>query len=392
MAAARQREQDPASALAGFQHELEKGTPARGYLVRGDERWFRTQCVDALRAKCGKMGYEVCVHDAVRGNSDFSRARLNDDLAGGGLFAAKRLIVVRTPENELKKGEDGKPGPVMRAMLSFLQSPDDVGTLLLDANSLRADNAVSKAIKASGGPLLSFRKLYDSPPPWKPDPRETELVQWFLRHARSKGVRLDPNQAAYVCAATGNDLAALDDQLVRLQASSGGRIEDIVGWSAAIEPWTVADRVVDGPLPKALAAVEMLFLGGHQDKTGRRTVEATALIAMLVAAVVRAVRQGHGLARELSRTSNEDDALAAFGVPARGPARERALARAKVRSAAQWRNMLDEALELERCSKGGGRVGADDIVLLALRWLSEGNPSAPVSRPGGIRSASRGRR
>ena len=383
MAAARRREPDPATALEQFARGLEDGPLARGYLIRGDERWFRSRCVEQIKARAEERGDEVCLHDAERGNADFSRSRLTDDLSGGGLFASRRLVVVRHPENELKKGDGGGPSPVTRAMLGFLTAPDDVGTLVLDASSVRADHAVAKAIKGAGGSVLSFRKLYDSPPPWKPDPRETELVQWFLKRARSKGVRLNPSQAVYVCAATGNDLAALDDQLERLRAG-GGRLEEIVGWTAAIEPWTVADRIVDGPPAKALAAIEMLFQGGHQDKSGRRTVDATALVAMLVAAVVRGVRQGNALARALASTRSEEDAIAEVGIPARGPARDAALARARTRPPEAWARLLSEALELERRAKGGGSVGVDDFCATVLRW----ERTAPRAAAGG---AGRGR-
>ena len=382
MAAARKRELDPAATLSGFERDLAAGPLQRGYLLRGDERWFRGACVDLLRRKGAELGFEVCVHNAERSNADFSRARLTEDLSGGGLFANRRMVILRNPAGELTKAEDGGPSPVTRAMLGFLKAPEDLGTLVLDANSLRIDNPVIKALRAAGGSVLSFRKLYDTPPHWKPDPRSTELVQWFLARARQKGVRLDANQAVYVCAATGNDLAALDDQLGRLSASGGGRIEEIVGWSAAIEPWTVADHLIDGPLPKALGAIEVLFRGGHQDKSGRRTVDASALIIMLVSSLVRGVRQGLALARALEQSAGEDGALRAVGITARGPMRERVLARAKARGADTWARLLAEAVALERQAKGAGVVTADDLVTLALRWQR----LAPVRR-----SAGRGR-
>ena len=52
------------------------------------------------------------------------------------------------------------------------------------------------------------RKLWDSPPPWDPDPRKSELALWVRARSGDLGVCLTPDDAAYVAAATGNDLAA----------------------------------------------------------------------------------------------------------------------------------------------------------------------------------------
>jgi DNA polymerase III delta subunit len=232
----------------------------------------------------------------------------------------------------------------------------DAGTLVLADASLRVDHALVKAILAAGGLAPAFRKLWDSPPPWRPDPLETELVQWTLRRASELGLRLTAHQALFVSAATGNDLAALDGELETLRAGGGRDLRESVSWTAGGTPWNVADHILGGDLPRALSGIETLFRGGFQEKSGKRLLDAGALAAMLVAALQR------GASGAL------EGARAAGGSPAqRGAAEERARRRPR----AHWRALLEEAAALERALKSGAGLDANDFARLALRWALE---------------------
>ncbi len=365
MAARRQREADPPQLMREFVARLASDGLPRGVVLRGEERYFREKAVDRLRAKAVESGFEVCVHDAERGNPDFKLSSLIDDLSGGGLFAAQRLVVIRNGADHLKK-VGSSASDLTRAVTGFLSSPDSPGALALSLPTLRADHAVSKAVKAADGMLLDLRKLWDSPPPWNPDPRQTELVRFVLDRARDVGLRMTPDQAVYVCAATGNDLFALDDQLERMKRLPDEDLRKVVGWNAATAPWSVADQLVDGDVPRALAGVETLFQAGFQEKSGRRLVDAIALAAMLVGALSRGIRRSLVLASELERGASEADAARAVGVNGRavGPA----IARARSRSSGAWREMLDDVSSLERRAKSGVGVDANDFALFAVRW------------------------
>ncbi|MSR62369.1 MAG: hypothetical protein EXS08_07990 [Planctomycetes bacterium] len=363
---AKQREEPPWSELSSLEAALEKGL-ASGYALRGEERYFRERAITALRKQAEALGYELCAHEAQREteSSDFALARLIDDLSGGGLFAARRLVLVRNPGDFLKK-VDGDDSALTRAALSFVKS-GDAGTLVLSEPSLRADHGLVKAIVAAGGRAPAFRKLWDAPPPWKPDPLQAELVQWALRRAGELSLRLTGEQALYVCAATGNDLSALDDQLERLRASGGRDLKSIVSWTAAGSPWTVSDHLLDGDLPRALAGVEQLFLSGFQEKSGKRLLDPAALAVMLVGSLQRGARA----ALELSRPGAD---------PARFPGspsqREAALARSKRRPHADWHALLEDAAGLERALKSGAGADGSDFAALALRWSLAGAPRA----------------
>jgi hypothetical protein len=359
MARARARESDPASELAGLETRLSGGELARGYVVRGEERYFRERAIERLKRKAEESGHELCLHEAA--SPEFQLARLVDDLGGGGLFAARRLIVVRDVAGLLRKGEGGE-SPFVRAAKAFLASGDEPGTLVLSDGSLRADNPLVKAVVAAGGAVLGFRKLWDSPPPWKPDPRATELVQWTERRARELGVRLNTDQALFVAAATGNDLAALDDQLVALRAGGGKALREVVQWTAGGSPWNVADRILEGDLARALGGIEGLFRGGFQEKSGRRLVDAAGIASLLVGALQKGIRSAIDLSRSGGGTAEREGGNAF---------QKAALARARLRRHDEWRALLEDAAALERAAKSGVGIDASDFARVALRWRVE---------------------
>ena len=367
-----QREADPMTQVRDLAAALDRGELARAYLLRGEERYFRARALARIRAAAEKAGQEFCLHDTD--DPDFALARLTDDLVGGGLFAASRLVVARNPDKLLKK-TDGKDSTLTRAAIAWLESGEP-GCLVISARSLRADHALAKAIAKAGGATVTSRRLWDSPPPWgNPDPRRAELVLWLVGRAREMGVKLSPGDGVYVAAATGNDLFALEDQLVKLREAPGGDLHALVGWSAAAAPWSVAEALVDGDLPRALGGVETLFRGGFEERDGRRLVEPIALATILVASLQGAVRKGLALATELERGATPEAAATRAGVSGAPSTVQAQVARARRRTPVRWRSMLDDAAALERKAKSGG-VDAPDFAALALRWADKAEAAA----------------
>jgi len=368
----RKREAAPPDALRQLARALDERGLAPGYVLRGDEPYFHARALELLRARAEQEGMELCQHAGPKAGADFSLARAVEDLSGGGLFASRRFVVVRDPEDLLKK-DGNHPSALTRAIQAFLAGAG--GCVVLSGSALRADLVAVKAIGAAGGPLLELRKLWDSPPPWNPDPRQAELVQWLVQRAGEKGLRLSAAQAVYVCAATGNDLAALDDNLERLRSSSGGgALAELVAWDASVAPWTVADHLVAGDLPRALGGIETLFRGGFQDKSGKRVLDAAALVPMLTGSLLRGVRQGLALGAELAAGASDADAAAMAGLRGRPDTLRAALARARSLSTEAWRGRLEEVLALERRAKSGGDVDAGDFAALALAWAAPEGP------------------
>lgn len=361
------KEDPPWVDLARLEGALAKGPIARAYALRGEERYFRERGVAALRAKAEAAGHELCLHDAEgRDASDFSLARLIDDLSGGGLFAPKRFVLVRNP-GELLKKVDGEDSALVRAALAFLASPEDVGTLVLSDSSLRADHALVKALVARGGLAPSFRKLWETPPPWKPDPLGAELVQWVMVRGQELGLRLTGEQAVYVAAATGNDLAAIDDQLETLKGGGGRDLRALVAWTTGGSPWSVADHLLAGDLPRALSGLEVLFRGGFQEKSGKRLLDPAGIASLLLGALTR------GASAALAERMNP-------GSGGNSPGEKAARARAELRSVEDWHRLLEEVAALERRSKTGGSATLDDFARLALAWSRSG-PPRPKAAP-----------
>ena len=323
-----------------------------------------------MRTTAEAQGLEICTHDAEGGSGDFRLSALIDDLSGGGLFASRRLVVARNTGAHLKK-VDGKSSPLAAALAAFCASPDDLGCVVLSESSLRADHESVKAVKKAGGAVLSLRKLWDSPPPWNPDPRQAEVCLWTQARARELGVQLTPDAAVYVCAAVSGDLFAIDDELQRLRSAPAGELRSIVGWNAAAAPWTVAEHLATGEVGRALAGIETLFTGGFQEKSGRRLLDPTALATMLVASLQRNVRQGLHVMRGLADGLSESDALAGAGVGGAPVTVKAALARARRRQAAQWEALLRDTADLERRAKFGAGLSAEDFTAFALRWVVE---------------------
>ena len=252
----------------------------------------------------------------------------------------------------------------------IVKNAEDPGCLVLSDAVLRADHALVKAIVAAGGRVLSLRKLYDSPPPWRPDPRQAELVLWAVRRAHELGLELTSEQALYVCVATGNDLFALDDQLELLRTRGVGDLKGTVQWTAGGSPWQLADHILAGELPRALSGLEALFLSGFQEKSGKRLLDPAGLSNLLIGALQRGARS----ALELASRSSAHEQGEGEG---EGNTHEKAArARAKLRRTEEWRALFEDTAVLERAAKSGAGVDVNDFTRLALRWSRAGAPRA----------------
>jgi len=358
------KEPHPEDEVAALEKAVSSGSLAAGYVLRGPEAYFRERAVQAIRGAARERGMELCAHDAK--DPDFDASRLFDDLAGSGLFAAERCIVVRQPAALLKK--QGKhDSPLGRAIVAFVQR--GAGTVVVAADTLRADHAVARAIKKAGGPLVSCRRLWDSPPPWKPgaDLSDSELCHWLAGRARTMGTKLTRQQAALLAASCGNDLTALVTELEKL-AASGPEALAALGLDGAATPFKVADDLLAGRAGAALFGIETLFKGGFQQDGGRRERNPVALGTMLVAALAKGVRQASAGAEAVAGGADLKAAAAAAGVSGAPMAQRTFESRLAARTIEEWRRMFAQTLELERRAKSGGRLDANEFARLALAW------------------------
>lgn len=357
------RDPHPEEEVGRLGATLKAGVPP-GVVLRGAERYFRDRGARLVLERAAAAGHEICKHDAK--DPEFAKARLLDDLTGGALFATARCILVDNAGPLLTKGSQQFTQGIVDALLARLQS-DEPGCVVLCAETLRADNAVVKAIRAREGCIIGCRKLWDTPPPWDPDPRKAELVQWLAARARGVGTQLSLEEAAYVVAATGNDLFALETQLEKLRGRGQAGVRELVGWEAGDSPFTVAEHLLLGDVPRAVAGIEALFGGGFQGRDGTRTIDVGGLSAMLVNALLSKLRETLSGARCLARGDSLETAAKSAGVQA--PMARRAFeARVPRRTEGEWRRLLEDATELERRSRTGSTPDASDFAWLALHW------------------------
>jgi len=376
MAARKEREPAPPEQLAALARQLAEGPLPRAVLLRGEERYFRNQALDLLAAAARARQLELARHDAH--DPDFVLGRLCDDLTVAPMFATARMIVVRGAAGLLKK-EGGEEPPFARAALTFVQGAAPEGTLVIEAEGLRADAALAKAIVARGGPSLNLRALWDTPPPWNPDPRQVELVQWLGQRARERGLALKLEELLYVASATGNELAALDDALGRLAHRGTQSVREAVGWTGSASPFETAEHLCRGDAPSAVAGLEALFQQGFADKDGTRTLDANALLTVLFGSLRGKLRPTLAAARALA--AGGDLARVAEELELRGSPRSRGEfeARVPLRSPRQWAAMLADLAELERRNRSGAAVDVNELVLYALRWARQ--PAVPAGAP-----------
>lgn len=346
------REPAPQEALEALERELAaQKTLARAYLVRGDEGYYREAVLRVLCEQAARAGLELARHDA--GDPDFKLAHLCDDLGSASMFAPARCVVLRRTNRLLQPGEaeSAGNGAAVEAALAFLRRKGEQGVLILEGQGLRIDSVLAKAVKEAGGPVLTLRKLYDSPPPWDrgADPRRLELVQWLLGRARARGIALRPDEAVFIAAATGNELAALEAQLERVQNRGGASLREVVPWTAGSTPFHVAEQLVAGDLQRSLVGLESLFRAGFQGKDGRETSEA-ALVAMLMG----------------SLRGKVSAALEALEDPAAPPGKEIAEFFA-ARTPAGWQRFAREVWQLEARARTRAGVDVDQLFAFALR-------------------------
>lgn len=360
---AAKRESPPHRQLEAFEALLAAAPQLpRLVLLRGDEPFFLRQALEAMQKRALGLGVELLKHDEE--DPDFNAALMFNDVQSAPLFGGEQLLILRSLDRFLeKRAGDKQAAPLVKAVSAFIEAGTPGRALLLEAPGIRADHALVKLVTAAEGQILALRRLYDNPPPWNPDPRQTELVQWCHERAQKRRLRLDLEHAATVVAATGNDLAEIEAQLGRLEAAGPAAFEKTLVWQAGGSPFAVAHAALCGRIREALSGVEVLFRRGMTERGGERKLDAGATAVLLSSALISGARLAHSAARI---QESGGDPLAAAGYPrAREELQERLAARPRANT---WRQILEELAELDRNHKRGRSADADEFARLFLAW------------------------
>lgn len=366
--AGKKRDPMPEDALRAMGRQLKDGLPPI-VILRGEERYFRERGVAMAIAAAKEAGMEICRHDAL--DPEYSAARLLDDLATGALFQSARCVVLHNAERVVIQRALQYSAAIRDAMVSRLEAKAE-GALVLSMARLLASNVLAQTAEAAGGLTVGCRRLWDKPPQWDPDPRKAELVQWCAGRARDLKVEVNLNEAAYIVAATGNDLAAIDDQLKRLVGRGKEAIQELVAWDATASPYEVADQIASGDVRRALAGLETLFSGGASQRDGSRTIDVPGIVAQLSAAVSGKIREACRVSEAVVAGMTPQRAAERCGIKGGKSGVEAFLNRLQARSPEHWAQMLDEFGELERRSRSNVAVDVTDFAQFTLRWRRRG--------------------
>ena len=345
------REPHPAEELRRLQAGL-RGGLARGYVLRGEESWYRRSALELLLAAARECSYEISRHDA--GDAQFDLQALHGDLLGRSLFGDARCIVLNQPA-ELFKKQGRAESPATTSVVKFLTGSLP-GVLVIDGDGLRADQQVCKSVMACGGLLLSFRKLW-----------EHELARWVSERARSMQLRLAESDVLALVAATGNDLHLLDGELDKLRLAGGAAFVAPAEAQAADTQFQLIDALLGGDWKAALTGLDVFFRGGFK-KQGKRELEPSALFAVLLGTLRGSLRRYVQVARTLRQGGSLEAAATAAGVPTWPKARDAFRKNFSQRPHGQWERMFEDLAEFERRTREWGRVDQSDMAWLALRW------------------------
>lgn len=369
--AARKPAADPARELVDLRASLGKGDLARGYVLKGDERYFLARGVDVISEAAKRAGLELCRHDTQ--DPDFAPTALLDDLGAVPMFASGRCVVVHNPADLLKK-VGGKDSAFTRAALAELADASRTGTLVLAGSGLRADHPVVKAIAKAGGRAVDCGKLKDLSREYG-DARRGQLVRWIEGRARELKLQLSNDDAFYLANAVGNDLSALDSELSNLAASGGKSVRESVSWDSGGTPWDAADALLSGDPARALAAIEALFRSGFTQTDGRAERSPSALAPMILGTLRTKTRQGLAVAQGVARGETLAQAAGAVGVSGNWQLRNLQSLIAG-REEDEWSRMVEDVGELERAIRRPPGVDVNDFARLAVRWRRRGRAGA----------------
>ncbi len=223
---------------------------------------------------------------------------VSDTLATRAMFGpGRRLVVVEQADKFIERNRD--------TLERYVQHPIPAGVLVLQAQTLRSDTRLYKAIVAAG--LLIE---------CKPPPRR-QLGPWLVRWARqAHGVALAVPAANLLVEMVGTDLGVLDQEVARLSLLAGGertRIPiDLVRRAAGSwrtrSTWEMLDVALSGDLAAALHQLGRLISAGESP---------VGLLAQMGASV-RRLAAATRLVLEAERRGRRvrlRDALAQSGVP-----------------------------------------------------------------------------
>lgn len=306
-------------------HLQQAGQLAPAWLVAGPEPLQVMEAADAVRARARELGYaEREVFDADGRGFDWSQ--LEATLRAPSLFAARRVVEVRTPS--AKPGKDGAA-----VISAFCEDPPADVLLLVTGGewSKRHGGKWSEAIDRAGCVVIAW------------EVKAHELPGWIEQRMRSRGLAADRDAVAMLAERVEGNLLAAAQEIDKLVLLADGARLDAAAMQALVADAARFDvfRLLDAALAGQPAQVSRMLAGLRAEG-----LAVPALMGMLVMELQRAA----ALARVQARGGRLD---AEFRAQRVWPAKQAVYRRALQRHAApRWERFLAEAGRVDRMSKG----------------------------------------
>jgi DNA polymerase-3 subunit delta len=214
-------------------------SPARAYLVSGDEALLVGEAADAIRAAVKRAGFEEREVHFIERVADWDEVRAASNNLS--LFGSRKLIELRLPS--------GKPGVGgANAIVELLKDPSPDNVYLMITGKLEREQNNSTWVKA-----------FETAGAWLPIyPIEvSRLPQWLRARAASMDIELADDAVRFIVDRTEGNLLAAYQELEKLRMSGGKRIDlasaqASIADSARFDVFQLGEAALGGDVPRAL--------------------------------------------------------------------------------------------------------------------------------------------
>jgi DNA polymerase III delta subunit len=319
------------------------------YLLMGTDRPKVDRALGRLRARFAADGIEVL--DAQEASGADAVAACN----ALGLFAAGRLVIVSGAER-WKAGDT-------EVVKAYLENPAPATVLALVAETLKRGAPLAK-VCAARGDVLVF------------DVSRSELPNWAGKQFARLGVQADSAACRALAAIVGDDPRALEIEVEKLAAWSGGEpigvreVESIAVPHGEPPAFELVDAWGRRDAAGVLRACELEF-----ERSGDPTSRVISRLVFRLAQHVDRVLTAQGLGEAGIRPR---DALKQLSV--RHPfAAEKAYAHAENFSREELEDAVVRLAALDLALKGGSRLPAELELARALAEVTKARKPVPAS-------------
>jgi len=216
-------------------------------LVTGSEEFLAERTVQQVRAAVRRADPEAELSET--GADQLTMATLGD-LAAPSLFSATRCVVVRGFEDLPDESVDG--------LLDYAASPaDDVALVLVHGGGPKGSGVLTRLRKVASVTEVKSAGL-----------TAREYPGFVADELRAHKVKIDPDAAAFLVQAVGQDLRSLSAAASQLASDFEGKpvtidmVKTYFGGRAEAKSFAVADHAIFGRTAKALEELRWALDGG----------------------------------------------------------------------------------------------------------------------------------